>query len=48
MNLFLPAVLIIAFISVVWAFWSLKKIGAEKEIGETKNDLKKGKVLFRR
>ena len=48
MNLFVPLVLIIAFISVIWAFWSLKKLGAEKELRETKKDLKKGRVLFRR
>lgn len=46
--MFIQALIIIAIISVVWAFWSLKKISAEKEIGETKKDLKKGRVLFRR
>lgn len=46
--MFIQALIIIAVVSIIWAFWSLKKELSKKEIDEAKSDLKKSKVLFKR
>lgn len=40
------AVVIIAAISIVWAIISLKKERNKKEIGEAKEEISKGRVVF--
>lgn len=37
---------ILAIISIVWAFWSLKDIQKEVKNKETKDALKKSRVIF--
>lgn len=44
--MFIQVLLIIAVISVVWAFWSLKKESVKREVEEAKLALKKGRVVY--
>lgn len=46
--MFVKALIMIAILSIVWAFWSLKKLSVKKELKETKDKLKKGRVVFQR
>jgi len=46
--MFIQALILIFVISIVWAFWSLKRELSKKEIDEVRGDLKKSKVLFKR
>lgn len=44
--MFLEAVIVIALISIIWAFWSLKNLSIKKELKETRDRLKKGRVIY--
>lgn len=46
--MFVQVLIIIAVISIAWAIWSLKNLSVKKEIGETKEKLKKGRVVYQR
>ncbi|KKR76990.1 MAG: hypothetical protein UU21_C0001G0044 [Candidatus Levybacteria bacterium GW2011_GWA2_40_8] len=45
--MFVSIVVIIAIVSVILAFWSLKNQSGKKELNITKKELQKGRVVFR-
>lgn len=46
--MFIKVIIIIALVSVGWALISLRSLSIKKELKETKEKLKKGRVVFQR
>lgn len=44
--MFLQIVVVIAIISFVWALWSLRNLSIRDELRQTKEKLKKGRVVY--